>query len=216
MAGAGPPCWRRHVGRELERRERETRGLRSLVLSHEKLLRRRDLEQLLAENLRLEPGAQESRAPLELASLRLQHALELEELRGVEDELAQRVAHLSDALKRSETECQEHRARAGRSAQRLAGLSGRCAELEGQLWAQTQEAEELQARLQEALEARDQLEARWVQEKKLEAQRLNETNAREERYRNQVLRLRQRLGREQLQVTSGQHWAWPPGAARPP
>ncbi|XP_053861225.1 autophagy-related protein 16-like isoform X4 [Malaclemys terrapin pileata] len=110
MEGAGPgPAWRRHVRRELERRERETRRLQGLVQSHEKLLERRDLERLLVEKLQLEPGTQESRAPLELALL--QQAVELAELRGAQEELAQSVAHLSDALKRSETECQEQRAR---------------------------------------------------------------------------------------------------------
>nr|XP_048690001.1 autophagy-related protein 16-like isoform X2 [Caretta caretta] len=182
MEGAGPgPAWRRHVRRELERRERETRRLRGLVQSHERLSERRDLERLLAETLRLEPGPQAPRAPLELASLRLQHAVELAELRGAQEELAQSVAHLSDALNRSEAECQEHRARAGRCARELAGLSGRCQELQARLWERGQEAEGLRAALGAALRARDQLEARWVQEKQLEAQRVNETNAREER-----------------------------------
>ncbi|XP_053861223.1 autophagy-related protein 16-like isoform X3 [Malaclemys terrapin pileata] len=180
MEGAGPgPAWRRHVRRELERRERETRRLQGLVQSHEKLLERRDLERLLVEKLQLEPGTQESRAPLELALL--QQAVELAELRGAQEELAQSVAHLSDALKRSETECQEQRARAGRCARELAGLAGCCQELQAQLWEQGQEAEGLRAALGAALRARDQLEARWVQEKQLEAQRVNETNAREER-----------------------------------
>ncbi|XP_065426594.1 uncharacterized protein LOC112061580 isoform X3 [Chrysemys picta bellii] len=98
MEGAGPgPAWRRHVRRELERRERETRRVQGLVQSHEKLLERRDLERLLVEKLQLEPGTQESRAPLELASLQLQQAVELAELRGAQEELAQSVAHLSDA-----------------------------------------------------------------------------------------------------------------------
>ncbi|XP_053861222.1 autophagy-related protein 16-like isoform X2 [Malaclemys terrapin pileata] len=202
MEGAGPgPAWRRHVRRELERRERETRRLQGLVQSHEKLLERRDLERLLVEKLQLEPGTQESRAPLELALL--QQAVELAELRGAQEELAQSVAHLSDALKRSETECQEQRARAGRCARELAGLAGCCQELQAQLWEQGQEAEGLRAALGAALRARDQLEARWVQEKQLEAQRVNETNAREERYRDQLSRLRQKLERMQLGGTAG-------------
>ncbi|CAM2110564.1 unnamed protein product [Caretta caretta] len=207
MEGAGPgPAWRRHVRRELERRERETRRLRGLVQSHERLSERRDLERLLAETLRLEPGPQAPRAPLELASLRLQHAVELAELRGAQEELAQSVAHLSDALNRSEAECQEHRARAGRCARELAGLSGRCQELQARLWERGQEAEGLRAALGAALRARDQLEARWVQEKQLEAQRVNETNAREERYQNQVSRLRQKLERLRLGAAAGPPW----------
>ncbi|XP_053861221.1 autophagy-related protein 16-like isoform X1 [Malaclemys terrapin pileata] len=214
MEGAGPgPAWRRHVRRELERRERETRRLQGLVQSHEKLLERRDLERLLVEKLQLEPGTQESRAPLELALL--QQAVELAELRGAQEELAQSVAHLSDALKRSETECQEQRARAGRCARELAGLAGCCQELQAQLWEQGQEAEGLRAALGAALRARDQLEARWVQEKQLEAQRVNETNAREERYRDQLSRLRQKLERMQLGGTAGQQWGCALGAAHP-
>ncbi|XP_030402776.1 autophagy-related protein 16-like isoform X3 [Gopherus evgoodei] len=207
MDGAGPgPAWRSHVRRELERRERETRRLRGLVQSHEKLLERRDLERLLAEKLQMEPGTQESRTPQELASLQLQQAVELAELRGAEEELAQSVSHLSDALKCSEAECQEQRARARRCARELAGLSERCQELQAQLWERGQEAEGLRAALGAALRARDQLEARWVQEKQLEAQRVNEANTREERYRNQVSRLHQKLERLRLGGTAGTSW----------
>ncbi|XP_065426592.1 autophagy-related protein 16-like isoform X2 [Chrysemys picta bellii] len=183
MEGAGPgPAWRRHVRRELERRERETRRVQGLVQSHEKLLERRDLERLLVEKLQLEPGTQESRAPLELASLQLQQAVELAELRGAQEELAQSVAHLSDA---PETQRDRMPGAAGQGRALCpgagGGLAGCCRELQAQLWEQGQEAEGLRAALGAALRARDQLEARWVQEKELEAQRVNETNAREER-----------------------------------
>ncbi|XP_075764575.1 autophagy-related protein 16-1-like isoform X2 [Pelodiscus sinensis] len=182
MERAGPgPAWRRHVRQELERRERETRRLRGLVQSHEKLSACRDLEQLLAANLHLEAGTQEFSTSLEIASLRLQHAVELAELRGAQNTLAQHVAHLSDALNRSEAECKEQRARAGRCARELAGLAGHCEELHAQLWERSQEVEGLRTALGAALQARDQLEARWVQEKQLEAQRVNEANVREER-----------------------------------
>nr|XP_025037121.1 uncharacterized protein LOC102451572 [Pelodiscus sinensis] len=169
----------------------------------EKLSACRDLEQLLAANLHLEAGTQEFSTSLEIASLRLQHAVELAELRGAQNTLVQHVAHLSDALNRSEAECKEQRARAGRCARELAGLAGHCEELHAQLWERSQEVEGLRTALGAALQARDQLEARWVQEKQLEAQRVNEANVREERYQNQVFRLHQKLEIMRLGAMAG-------------
>ncbi|XP_074839011.1 autophagy-related protein 16-1-like isoform X2 [Carettochelys insculpta] len=232
MEGAGPDtAWRRHVRRELAQRERGTRGLRGLVQSQplrhprplctitlvqetcdsdEKLLERRVLEQLVAESLQTELGSQESSAAPELVSLRLQHVVEVAELRGAQAELAQRVAHLSDALTRCEAECREHRARAGRCARELAVLTGRCQELHAELGAQRQEAGALGVALGAALGAREALETRWVQEKRLEAERLNEANAREERYQRHVVRLQRKLERLQLAAEAGS--ASEPGA----
>ncbi|XP_019351135.1 autophagy-related protein 16 isoform X2 [Alligator mississippiensis] len=190
MAGVGPgPGWRSHVRAELQRREREQRGLRDLVRTHEKLLERLDLQSLLAEKLQLDTGTQESGAALDLASLQLQHALEVSELQQGQEELAQTIADLTEALTRSEAETREQRERAGRCARALAALSSRA-----------EEAEALRAALGVAQEQVAALEARWVQEKAAEAARVNQANAQLERYQHQVLRLRQKL--EQLQLAA--------------
>ncbi|XP_053115501.1 autophagy-related protein 16-like isoform X3 [Hemicordylus capensis] len=193
--------WRQHVRAELERRERSGRGLRGLLERHEKLQDRLETQQtLLAEKL-LQAG-EASGPPLDLASLRVQHEMEAAELRREREELRQQVALFTNMLRETEAENQEQRARAGRLSQASAALRHQYEELQCKAWLLSREAEGLrreleraQALLQGARQERLQLEARWVREKALEAQRLNCANEREERYRQKVACLREKLRR---------------------
>ncbi|XP_025066892.1 autophagy-related protein 16-1-like isoform X2 [Alligator sinensis] len=175
---------------------------------NEKLLERLDLQSLLAEKLQLDTGTQESGAALDLASLRLQHALEVSELQQGKEELAQTVADLMEALTRSQAETREQRERCvdptppktraprapcsppspqcsetpgNRALTRLLLRAGRCARALAALSSRAEEAEALGAALGVAQEQVAALEARWVREKAAEAARVNRANAQLER-----------------------------------